>query len=198
MLYPVNLVVKGQHCLVVGGGEVAARKVRSLLTCGANVTVAAPQLHPHLLEDVRKKRIRWTRHTFRSTDLKRQFLVIAATDTHALNTKISAAARRYRILVNAVDQPKDCTFTVPSVVRRGSLAIAISTNGASPALSKQIRRQLSKQYGPEFGRFLKRMAEVRKDALKEISSPAHRKRYFEKMVTNFFNKHATYKAQRAR
>ena len=186
MLYPVNLVLKGRDCLVVGGGSVAARKVRSLLTCGAKVTLTTPQLHPLIKQEVRRKRVRWVRRSFRPADLKRQFLVIAATDRPSLNTQISNAAKKRRILVNAVDQPKDCTFTVPSVVRRGKLAIAISTDGASPALSKQIRRQLSKQYGPEFGRFLKGMAQIRKKALKEIASPAARKRHFEKIVNNFF------------
>ena len=186
MLYPVNLLLKGRDCLVVGGGDVAARKVKSLLRCGAKVTVTTPQLHPLIRQEVRKKRVRWVRRPFRSGDLKRQFLVIAATDNASLNTKISEAAKRRRILVNAVDQPRDCTFTVPSVVRRGSLAIAISTDGASPALSKRLRLQLSRQYGPEFGQFLKRMARIRKKALLEIASPSARKRHFEKIVNNFF------------
>ena len=186
MLYPVNLVLKGQECLVVGGGAVAARKVTSLLKCGAKVTVAAPNLHPLLKDAVKRKRVRWIRRSFRPGDVKRQFLVITATDDRRRNTEVSRIARRRRIPVNAVDQPKDCTFTVPSVVRRGKLTIAVSTNGASPALSKQIRRQLSKQYGPEFGRFLKRMARIRGEAFKEIGSPTLRKRYFEKIVSNFF------------
>ena len=194
MLYPVNLVLKGRDCLVVGGGDVAARKVKSLLTCGAKVTVTAPQLHPLIKQAVRKKRIHWVRRSFRPADLKRQFLVIAATDNPSLNTSISEVARRRRILVNAVDQPRDCTFTVPSVVRRGSLAIAISTNGASPALSKQIRRRLSKEYGLEFGRFLKRMAQIREKALKEIASPTARKRHFEKIVNNFLKGRKRWKA----
>ena len=189
MLYPINLDLKGRRCLVVGGGEVAARKAKSLLECGAKVTLVAPEIDQAVKKLGQKtKTLRLIRRSFRPGDLTETFLVVAATDDRALNRSISQRSRKRRILVNAVDQPADCLFTVPSVVRRGNLTIAISTNGASPALSKQIRRELSKRYGPEFGRFLKRMAKARKELLRQIPSAKERKRTFEKMVKAFFQK----------
>ena len=188
MLYPVNLDLRGQACLVVGGGEVAARKVASLLKCGAKVTLVSLRFDPSVKKLFKKKKLQAIRRSFRSGDLKGQFLVIAATDDRALNSRISHLARRRRILVNAVDQPADCVFTVPSVMRRGPLTIAVSTNGASPALSKQIRLELSHRYGPEFGQFLKRMALARRELLRRIPSTKQRKHHFETMVKAFFKK----------
>ena len=184
MYYPVNLDVRGKKCLVVGGGKVALQKVRGLLRAGAFPTVIAPHLKGELIRLGSQRRIFLIRDSFRAKYLEGQMLAIAATDDRQTNSKIAVLCRRRNLLVNAVDQPGDCTFTVPSILRRGSLTIAIATNGASPALSKKIRKDLEKIYGREFGEFLRLLARARQEAVRRISSQHLRKKLFEKVIAS--------------
>ena len=184
MYYPVNLDVRGKKCLVVGGGKVALQKVKGLLRARAFPTVVAPRLAGELITLGSHRKVRLIRDGFRMKYLKGHFLAIAATDDRQVNSKIAALCRRRNLLVNAVDQPVDCTFTVPSVFRRGPLTIAIATNGASPALSKKIRQDLEKIYGREFGKFLSLLARVRKEAIRRIPSQRLRKKLFEKVIAS--------------
>lgn len=161
MYYPVFLDLSGCRVLVVGGGQVAERKVAALLKCGAAVFVVSQNLTPGLHQMKADSRICWQARDFRPEFLAGARLAIAATDDHALNTRVSVEARRRGIFVNAVDQPQDCDFIVPAVVRRGDLQIAVSTSGRSPALAKLIREQLEEQFGPEYGDFLWVMGRVR-------------------------------------
>lgn len=161
----------------------ACRKAASLLRAGAFPTVVAPKMERELLRLGRKGRVRLVQSGFKANYLKDQILAIVATDDRRLNSEIGRLCRQRNMLVNVVDQPADCNFTVPSLFRRGALTIAISTNGASPALSKRIREELQKRYGREFGEFLRLMAKVRQEAIRRI--PAHlRKSRFEKVITS--------------
>ena len=184
MYYPVNLDVRGKKCLVAGGGKVALQKVKGLLRAGALPAVVAPQLDGALIKLASQRKIRLIRDSFRANYLKGIFLAIAATDNRQANSKIAALCRRKNLLVNAVDQPGDCTFTVPSIFRRGPLTIAIATNGASPALSKKIRKELEKIYGREFGGFLRLLGRLRGEAVRTIPSQRLRKRLFEKVIAS--------------
>ena len=184
MYYPVNLDLRGKKCLVVGGGKVALQKVKGLLRGGAFPTVVAPRLEGELLKLGSQRKIHLIRDRFRAKYLKNQFLAIVATDDREANSEIAARCRRQNLLVNVVDQPADCTFTVPSVFRRGSLTIAIATNGASPALSKKIRKDLEKLYGREFGEFVGLLAGLRKEVLRKIPSQSLRKKLFEKVIAS--------------
>lgn len=163
--YPVFLQLDGMKALVVGGGGVARRKVETLLASGAEVSVVSRDLAPELRTLIDKGEVRFLGDEMRDAFLEGVSLVIAATDDPALNHRVSLTARERGLLVNAVDQPADCTFIVPSIVRRGDLLIAVSTSGKSPALSKKIRRQLEAEFGPEYGTFLCLMGEVRKAVL---------------------------------
>lgn len=184
MYYPVNLDVRGKKCLVVGGGKVAFQKVRGLLRAGAFPTVIAPTLEGELIKLGSRRKISLIRDRFKAKTLNGFFLVVVATGDRKVNSAIGLLCRKKNLLVNVVDQPADCTFTVPSVVRRGSLTIAIATNGASPALSKKIRKDLEKNYGKEFGNFLKLMAKLRKEAIQKIPSQTRRKMLFEKVIAS--------------
>ncbi|MBI4436192.1 MAG: bifunctional precorrin-2 dehydrogenase/sirohydrochlorin ferrochelatase [Candidatus Omnitrophica bacterium] len=184
MYYPVNLDVREKRCLVVGGGEVAYRKVKGLLRAGALLTVVAPQLGEKLKRLGKAGRIRVLQVRFKERHLKNHFLIIVATDDPTTNSFIGKLCQKKNLLVNVVDQPEDCTFTVPSLFKRGPLTIAISTNGSSPALSKKIRKDLEKKYGKEFGEFLDLMAEMRKEVIRRIPSSRNRKRRFEKVISS--------------
>jgi precorrin-2 dehydrogenase / sirohydrochlorin ferrochelatase len=163
--YPIFVQMEGMRALVVGGGAVAQRKVETLLAFGADVSMVSRDLTPELTRLVDAGKVR-----FLGPEMVDQFfedvsLVIAATDDAALNHEVSQGARQRGLLVNAVDQPADCTFIVPSIVRRGDLLIAVSTSGRSPAFSKKIRKRLEAEFGDEYARFLALMGRVRKAVL---------------------------------
>ena len=162
MQYPVNLVLDGRRCLVVGGGTIALRKVEGLLACGGRVTVVAPRITAALraLSDVMIQERRW-----RPDDLDGMWLVIAATDDPAVNRAVYEAGQRAGVWVNGADDPSNCSFTLPSVVRRGDLQVTVSTGGRSPALATWLRRRLEGEIGPEYAVLLDLLATER-DGLK--------------------------------
>lgn len=146
--YPVNLVLDGRPCLVVGGGPVAARKVEGLLACHADVTVIAPVIAPEIRAHGAGVTI--VERPYAPGDTAGFRLVIAATDDPAVNQAVHDDAEAAGIWVNAADDPDRCTFTLPSVVRRGALTVAVSTQGHSPALATWLRGRLEADLGPEY------------------------------------------------
>jgi siroheme synthase-like protein len=153
-LFPAFLKIENRPVLVVGGGAVAGSKIPSLLNAGARITVIAPRLSCHLAELVRNRDIAWLPKPFEPVDLDGIFLVIAATNIRELNASVFAEADKRNILCNAVDDVDHCHFYYGSIVQRGDLQIAISTNGKSPALAQRLRRELQEQYGPEYATWL--------------------------------------------
>ena len=162
MQYPVNLVLDGRSCLVVGGGRVALRKVEGLLACGGRVTVVAPSIDPGLRN---LSAVTLLERAWQPDDLDGMWLVIAATDDPAVNGAVYAEGERRGIWVNGADDPANCSFTLPSVVRRGDLQVTVSTGGRSPALSTWLRRRLERDIGPEYAVLLDLLATER-DGLK--------------------------------
>jgi siroheme synthase-like protein len=162
MQYPVNLVLAERACLVVGGGRVALRKVEGLLACGAQVTVVAPRITAELrgLSGVMFHTRPWE-----PADMDGRWLVIAATDDPSVNRAVYEAGERAGVWVNGADDPTNCAFTLPSVVRRGDLQLTVSTGGRSPALATWLRRRLEAEIGPEYAVLLDLLADER-DGLK--------------------------------
>jgi len=163
--YPIFLQLEGMTALVVGGGGVARRKVETLLGFGAKVSIVARELAPELNRLIHDGEIRFLGEEMEDRFFDDVSLVIAATDDAGLNHRVSEGARTRGLLINAVDQPADCTFIVPSIVRKGDLMIAISTSGKSPALSKKIRKGLEAQFGDEYADFLRLMGDLRRGLL---------------------------------
>lgn len=182
MYYPINVDLREKECLVAGGGNVAERKVKSLREAGGNVSVISPEATPQIKEWALNGDIRWEQRAFETGDLDGVFLVIGATDSGPVHETIYRECQKKSILVNIVDEPAKCNFTVPSLFRRGNLSIAVSTNGASPAVSKRIRTQLEKIYGEETALFLEWMGEARKKVLNECDGPAERKKIFDSLA----------------
>ena len=139
---PIFLNVADNCCLVVGGGEIAARKVRQLLKAQASVQVVAPVLCPGLQELVDMRKIHHKASEFNEEDINECTLIIAATDDYTVNKQVSELARQRQIPVNVVDSPELCSFIMPSIVDRDPVQIAISTGGASPVLA------IHKGHGP--------------------------------------------------
>jgi precorrin-2 dehydrogenase/sirohydrochlorin ferrochelatase len=165
--YPIFLDIKNRPCLVVGGGEVAERKVESLLKAGAKVTVISPGLTKELKTLAKAKKIRHIPKRYRPGDLTDAFLVISATDSGEINKKVHAEAEKTGKLVNVVDAPGLCNFIVPSVVERGALKIAISTSGRFPMLAKTLRGNLEWSLPEEYATFVEILGAVRDKLLKE-------------------------------
>jgi precorrin-2 dehydrogenase len=156
--YPVNLVLDGRPCLVVGGGRIALRKAEGLLACGAQVRVVAPRIDPDLRA---VPGVTFDERPWRPDDMAGAWLVIAATDDPAVNAAVFDAGQRAGIWVNGADDPANCSFTLPSVVRRGDLQVAVSTGGRSPALARWLRRRIEGEIGPEYGVLLDILASER-------------------------------------
>lgn len=180
--YPVFLDVRERSCLVVGGGRVGTRKVKTLLQCGARVTVISPEVTDELALMADQGRINWKTEDYRSSDLDDVFLVVGATDDQELNRRIHQDAEAAQRLCNIADQPRLCNFVLPSIVNRGDLSIAISTAGKSPAFAKHLRQELQRRFGPEYGRTLEVMGAIRKRLLAQEHAPEAHKPLFERLI----------------
>jgi precorrin-2 dehydrogenase/sirohydrochlorin ferrochelatase len=161
--YPVNLIVEDRPCLVVGGGSVAARKVEGLLACGANVHVVALAVG----SEVRALAppVTFEARAYRRGEVAAYRLVIAATDSPDVNRAVFTDGEAAGVWVNGADDPDNCSFTLPSVLRRGALLVTVSTGGRSPALASWLRRRLENELGPEYETLLELLATER-DAIR--------------------------------
>lgn len=148
--YPIFLDVRSRICVIVGGGEVAWRKARRLLDCGALVTVVSRQLGDGLRDMKRAGIIQHIPADYEPGSLAGAFLVVGATDRHEVNEKIALDAVEKGLLVNIVDDPARSNFILPSLVEQGDLAVSISTGGKSPALARKLKEELSLHFGPEY------------------------------------------------
>jgi siroheme synthase-like protein len=156
--YPVDLEVAGRVCLVVGGGRVGARKAAGLADCGALVTIVAPRLCATALS---VPGLQVEQRCYRRGEVGAYWLVVTATGDVAVDQQVYEDAVAAQVWVNSADDPSRCTFTLPAVHRQGSVVLAVSTGGASPALSAWLRDQLAACVGPEFALLAERLAERR-------------------------------------
>ena len=181
--YPVNLNLKGERVLVVGGGKVACRKVKRLISCGALIRLVSPELN----QDMRflyqnYDKINFYHRKFDTQDLDSVFLVIAATDRPDVNEEIANLAHQKNLPVNVVDSVHLSNFTLPAVIDKGQLLITLSTGGNLPALSSKLRQNLEEEFGVEYDRFLKVMKKIRPKIIAKIDDPQERKQIFRKLA----------------
>ena len=162
MRYPLFLDLTNQSAVVIGAGNVAARKIRTLLRAKATVTVFSPQATASIRRLAQTKRVRWVRRLYHPGDLRDAYLVIAATYDLAVNQIVCQEAKRRNLLVNCIAPPAWGNFIVPSLVRRDGISLAISTDGASPAFAKRLRHDLEHFLGDEYPQLLKAMSAVRR------------------------------------
>lgn len=183
--YPVYLDLKDKKCVVVGGGEVALRKIKSLVSAEAKVVVISPEITPKLKEWLDKNKITYLNQTYKSDYIKKDvFLVIAATNNKQLNAKIALDAHKSNLLINVVDSPGLCNFILPATLRRGKLIISISTSGQSPALAKKIKEELLNTYGIEYEIFVDLLGKLRPQVVAKYKDEKTRKLFWEKVVNS--------------
>lgn len=149
--YPVNLIVDGVPVLVVGGGSVAARKIRGLLRAGAMVSVVAPDVVGEIDQLATEGPVRIERRTYRSGEARDHHLVITATGVGAVDTAVADDAREAGIWVNSADDPDNCTFILPAIHRDGDVTISVSTSGTSPALATWLKGRIADMVGNDLG-----------------------------------------------
>ena len=184
-LYPVLLKLAGRTVVVVGGGQVAARKVEGLLASGARVVVVAPRAGETITELAEQGDVGWIVRGFRAADLDEAQLVVAATGDPDLNAVIADAARERNLLVNAVDDPERCDFFLPAVVRRGELVVSVSTSGASPALARELARELGRSLPGSLADYVGLLADARGAILRRYpTEPGRRRRLCEALITS--------------
>ena len=160
-LFPAFLKLQGRKCLIVGGGAIAEQKLGALLDAEALVTLVAPAISPSIRALVPSGAVQWIDREFRCSDLDRAVLVVAATGNPQVNESVFREAERRGVLCNAVDEPERCHFYYPSVVRRGDLQIAISTNGKSPALAQRLRQDLEALFDVAYSDWVEWLGRVR-------------------------------------
>lgn len=163
--YPVNLVVAGRRCVVVGAGRIAARKVDGLLTAGADVHVVAPRLGDQVRAWRGEGRITVAERAFEPADLDGAWLATAATDDHTVNHAVFEAGDARGVWVNAADDPDNCSFTLMSVIRRGDLVVTVGTGGRSPALATWLKERITAELGPEYETLVELLSDAR-DAMR--------------------------------
>ncbi len=179
---PIFLDLKGKPCALIGGGEVAARKVNLLLKAGARVTVYAPELGSILAGMVQEGRIGYRKIVFEPSLLDDCVLAIAATDDKETNRQVYEAATARRIPVNVVDQPALCSFILPSIIDRSPVIAAVSTSGASPVLARLIRARLETLIPAAYGRLGRLVAEFRDAVKQRFQHPEARRRFWEDVL----------------
>lgn len=181
-LFPVFLNLEGRPCLVVGGGLVALRKIEGLLECGAKVSVVSPAADDRVCQLAERGAVFWRQGTVEIHDIEDVFMVFIATDNQEVNQRVVDWCRERRVLVNAVDDPPNCDFYVPAVVRQGSLQMAISTEGKSPLFARRLREIMQEQIGPEYGEFVDMLGDLRERIKETIPNIDERKAIFERLV----------------
>src|SRR3990172_151623 len=179
---PVFLNIKHKPCLVVGGGEVAARKASLLMRAGAQVTVVSPSLSPALAQLIREKNLCHKVAAFSDGDLDGHSLVIAATDDMQVNREVHALAVQRGIPVNVVDCPELCSFILPSIVDRSPIIVAVSSGGASPVLARVLRARLETLIPAAYGRLAALVASFRGQVKQQLNSLPQRRLFWEKIL----------------
>ncbi|MEK6748006.1 MAG: siroheme synthase CysG [Pseudomonadota bacterium] len=179
---PVFFDVKGQPCLVVGGGAVAGRKIRLLLEAGACVHVVAPQLADAVAKLLRNGEITHRAGVFDARDFGDHMLVFAATDDESTNALVSREAKARRLPINVVDAPALCSFVMPSIIDRSPVVVAVSSGGASPVLARLLRARLETLIPASYGRLAGLVREFRKTVQKKFATTDERRRFWERVL----------------
>jgi precorrin-2 dehydrogenase/sirohydrochlorin ferrochelatase len=182
--YPIYLDIENRDVVIIGGGNVCARKAETMLKYGARVTIVSPEFTNEIEQWAAEGRLAIKRKTYDATDVDGANIVIASTDDQSVNERIAADCRARRIPVNVVDVTHLCEFIVPAIIETGSIQIAISTGGKSPALARTLKEDLQRTIGPEYAEVNDLLGSLREGAKAAPSLPTDidRKRFFDGII----------------
>ena len=194
--FPMFLDVENKPILVVGGGEVACRKVDSLLRAGANVTLVSPKVAPYLSKLVEESKLHWVQNFYSSQILSKDYLQVwATTDNPSLNHQVYNDAKKLGVLVNVVDDLPYCDFITPSMINRGRIQIAISSGGASPVLVRNIREKLETVLPQNIGLIADFGASKRNSIKESFPTVDERRKFWERFLSSSFIEQVTDREQ---
>jgi len=179
---PIFLNIRSQPCLVVGGGDVATRKVELLLRAQADITVVSPELCPALAELGRAGKLKHVAESFHERHINGQRIVIAATDDEGVNRTVAEAAQKSNIPVNVVDRPELCTFIMPAIIDRSPVVVAVSSGGASPVLARLLRARLESLVPASYGRLATLVRAFRDKVKARFAGGADRRVFWERAL----------------
>jgi siroheme synthase-like protein len=180
--YPIYLDIEDRDVLIVGGGNVCARKAETMMKYGARVTIVSPECTDEIEQWAAQKALLVRRKTYEEGDLEGASIVIASTDDQCINARVARDCRRRKIPVNVVDVTHLCEFIVPAIVEQGSIQIAVSTGGKSPALARTLKEDLQKFVGPEYDEVNRILGTLRAAAKKTLPTDVDRKRFFDSII----------------
>lgn len=180
--YPIYIDIENRDVVIVGGGNVCARKAETMLRYGARVTVVSPTFNDEIEQWAKEGRLTLRRKRYDASDIENANLVIASTDETAVNEQVAADCRGRRIPVNVVDVTPLCEFIVPAIVERGSIQVAISTGGRSPAIARTLKEDLQQFIGPEYAEVNDVLGTLREAAKAALPTDADRKRFFDSIL----------------
>ena len=180
--YPIYLDIENRDVVIIGGGNVCARKAETMMKYGARVTVVAPELTDEIERWSREGCLAIRRKHYEESDLDGANIVIASTDDQSVNEKIAADCRARRIPVNVVDVTPLCEFIVPAIIEKGSIQIAVSTGGKSPALARTLKEDLHRIVGPEYAEVNDVLGTLREGAKAVLPTDVDRKRFFDGII----------------
>ena len=197
-LLPIFVKLRDRLVVVIGGGAIAEGKIEGLFAAEARIRVVAPEVTPGIAKWIAQGTVEWREKTFAPADLDGAFLAIAATSAPGVNAAVFSEAEARGILCNAVDDIEHCHFYYGSVVQRGDLQIAISTNGKSPALAQRLRLRLEKEFGPEYELWLEWLGAARELLRAGDSSADSKKVLLHHLASELMFEHFLQEARRQR
>lgn len=180
--YPIFLDIEDRTVVIIGGGNVCARKAETMMNYGARVTVVSPELTDEIEAWARDGKLQIRRKTYDEGDLDGANIVIASTDDQAVNEQIAADCRGRRIPVNVVDVTPLCEFIVPAIIEKGSVTLAVSTGGKSPALARTLKEDLQRLVGPEYAEVNDVLGTLRDSAKRVLPTDVDRKKFFDGII----------------
>jgi siroheme synthase-like protein len=177
--YPIFIDIENRNVLIVGGGAVCARKAETMMKYGARVTIVSPEVTEEIEAWEKSGRLAVRRKEYEASDLDDASMVIASTDDLCVNARVARDCRKRRIPVNVVDVTHLCEFIVPAVIEQGSIQVAVSTGGKSPALARTLKEDLQKFVGPEYAEINDLLGTLRDSAKSVLPTDGDRKRFFD-------------------
>jgi len=180
--YPIFLDIEDRPVVIIGGGNVCARKAETMMNYGARVTIVSPEFTEEIEQWGRDGVLQLRRKTYEDADLEGANIVIASTDDQSVNEQIAADCRRRRIPVNVVDVTPLCEFIVPAIIDKGSVTLAVSTGGKSPALARTLKEDLQRIVGPEYAEVNDALGTLRESAKRVLPTDVDRKRFFDGII----------------
>lgn len=182
--YPIYIDIEDREVLIVGGGNVCARKAETMIRYGARVTIVSPEITDEIAGWENDKALVVRRKLYDEADLNGASIVIASTDDRCINARVARDCRRRKVPVNVVDVTHLCEFIVPAIIEKGSVQIAVSTGGKSPALARTLKEELQQTIGPEYAEVNDLLGTLRKSAKRVLPTDTDRKRFFDGIIAD--------------